>query len=228
MTNSELPLNLQRPHWQAEKRLKSGDCVWILTDVETYDSRYMAHSEPQTLFKAGIYDLETEHVGWGIFGKDIAFAIVEAGFQPPPWGAPLPSAIKVVRPPHDSGEERGRYLVKVELVAIDPGLLAIVPVAEKKFDSAGHHPNAKPGMWDALVTRAARENAIEVAALSMVGAFSAGDVRAAIGNPDADVTDVLQRLVREGKLLPPTGKKRGTRYQVAPPSPLIERADWTD
>ena len=34
MTPSNLPHNLQRPYWQDPKHLKSGDCVWILTDIE--------------------------------------------------------------------------------------------------------------------------------------------------------------------------------------------------
>ena len=92
-----------------------------------------------------------------------------------------------------------------------------MPVAKKKFAFAGHSLNATPGICDELVWRAARENAIEAAALAIVGPLAAGDVRAAIGDPTADVTPVLQRLVEEGKLLPPTGKKRWTRYAVAPP-----------
>lgn len=81
-------------------------------------------------------------------------------------------------------------------------------------------------MWDGFVRSAAKENAMEAAALAMPGLFSAGEVRAAIGDPTADVTPVLQRLVRQDKLLPPIGKKRWTRYQVAPPPPLPERLDW--
>jgi hypothetical protein len=106
----------------------------------------------------------------------------------------------------------------------NPQLLGNVRVAMKAF--ADHRANSTLGMWDEMVARARRENAIEAAALSMVGLFSAGDVRDKTGDPNADVTPVLQRLVRRGKLLPPVGKKRWTRYQVASPS-IPSRLDWT-
>jgi hypothetical protein len=70
-------------------------------------------------------------------------------------------------------------------------------------------------MWQDVVARAAPESAIEQAALSKTVWFSAGDIRRAIGDPQAEVTRVLKNLVLEGKLLPPTGKKRGTKYRVA-------------
>jgi len=44
--------------------------------------------------------------------------------------------------------------------------------------------------------------------------FSSGDIKIAIGDPEANVTSVLQKLVADGKLLV-SGKKRGTKYRVA-------------
>jgi hypothetical protein len=212
------------PTWQLEKHVQSGDRIWILTDIENYSSSYYSYSQPQELFRVGIYDLRTQHVGMANFGRDIAQAMMRAKLPPPPWKQPLPFGIAVQRLSHD-GEEKGRYVVRVQLLDIDPALLAVVPAAKKKFAQTAHCPTSAPGMWDDFVKRAAKENAIEAAALSMVGPFSAGDVRAKIGDPDAEVTSVLKRLVLEGKLLPPTGKKRGTRYQVAPPL-IAPRIDW--
>jgi hypothetical protein len=229
--SSPLPLNLQLPYWQEPKHLKSGDRVWILTDVEISKSRYMECSTPQTLFKVGIYDLKTDHVGWGIFGRDIAYALVKAGLTPPPWSAPQPVGFEIRRLAHGNGEEKGRFIVEVELIDLDPELQAIIPVAKRKFASAGLCPNSTPGISDDLLARAAKEKAIEAACLGMVGLFSAGDVKVAIGDPDADVTDVIQRLVAQGKLVCPTGsKKRWTRYAVASTKAptIMERADWTE
>ncbi len=211
------------PSWQPEKRLQSGSRVWILTDVESYDFCFYDWSVPQESFRVGVYDLETTKIGWANFGRDIAYAMVKAGVQPPPWKEPLPFGIELHRDPHANGEGKGRFTGWVDLITLDPELVKVLPVALKNF--ADHRANATPGMWDDFVARARRDNAIEAAALSMVGLFSAGDVRKKIGDPNADVTPVLKRLVREGKLLPPVGKKRGTRYQVAPPR-AVERSDW--
>ena len=38
MKNSNIPLNLQHPHWQAEKYLKSGDRVWRWQDGRRIES----------------------------------------------------------------------------------------------------------------------------------------------------------------------------------------------
>lgn len=225
MTQSSVPLNQQRPHWQDSKHLKSGERVWILTDIEASESRYLTCSEPQTLHKVGVYDLRTEHVGWATFGRDVAYAMMKARLPPPPWKAPMSVGVEVHREAHGDGEEKGRYLVEVECVAIPPELHAVVPVAKRKFADAGYWPNSTPGMWDGFVARAVQENAIEAAALAMVGPFSAGDVRRAIEDPHVVVTPVLQRLVRQGKLLPPTGTKRWTKYEVAPPAVPV-RIDW--
>jgi len=213
------------PTWQAEKHLQSGDRVWILTDVEAYSSSFYAWSEPQELFRVGIYDLRTQHVGLANFGRDVAYALTRAGVPAPPWRDPLPHGVELHRISHD-GEERGRYVTTVTLIPIDAKVMAAVPAVKKVFAGTGHRPNATPGLWSDLVLRAARENAVQAAALAMVGPFSAGDVRKKLGDPEAEVTSALKRLVREGKLLPPTGKKRGTRYLVAPPE-VAARADWS-
>ena len=214
------------PAWQPEKHLQSGDRVWILTDVECYESRYLPWSEPQELFRVGIYDLASQRIGFANFGRDIAFAMMKAGLLPaPPWKQPLPFGVALHRQPHD-GEEKGRYRGRVELLEIDPVFHGIVAGAKKRFSAEGHYPGCPTGIWDDLIARASRENAIESAALKMVGPFSAGDIKRSVGK-ELDVTSVLRRLVEEGKLLPPTGKKRGTRYEVAPPPPSPQRLDWT-
>jgi hypothetical protein len=207
--------SISTPYWQAEKHLASEDRVWILTDVQTFHSSYYAFSDAQELFRVGIYDLKTKHVGLAHFGRDIARAFLRAGATPPPWIAPMPFGLALHRRYHDNNEEKGRYAVRVERIAIDPALLTILPQARAMLDGTEHRPDSTPGMWADLAARAAQENAIEKAALSKTVWFSAGDIRKAIGDPDADVTPMLKKLVREGKLLPPTGKKRGTKYRAA-------------
>ena len=58
-----------------------------------------------------------------------------------------------------------------------------------------------------------RDNAIEGATLRMLAPYSVGDVRAAVGDPEAKVTSVLRKLVAGGKLVS-WGQKRGTKYRV--------------
>jgi hypothetical protein len=55
-----------------------------------------------------------------------------------------------------------------------------------------------------------------------------GGGRAAIGDPDAEVTPVLQRLVDEGKLPPPKGKKRWDQVRGRAPAAADRenRLDW--
>jgi hypothetical protein len=204
------------PSLQDDKHLGSGDSVWILTDVEAYESSFYGWSEPQLLFKVGVYDLATQKLGFATFGRDIAYSLLKAGLAPPPWTTPQAFGITLHRHSHD-GEERGRYLTTVSLLPIEPALLAIVVPAGARFVRMKHWPNAYQGIWREQEERATQDNAIESACLGMSGSFRAGDVKKACGVPDANVTPILKRLVIEGKLLPPTGKKRGTRYQVAPP-----------
>jgi hypothetical protein len=208
--------------WQPERHLRSGDHFWIITDIQVFTSSYFAWSPPQQLFKVGIYDLTTERIGLATFGRDIAYAILKAGITPPPWSSPAPFGIALTREGHDRGA-KGRYVTTAAVVPLDPGLMRIVPEARKRI-ATQHYPNAVPGVWSDLVFRAAREKAIESAALGMVGLFSVGDIKKIVGK-DVDVTPVIQRLAEEGKLLPPIGKKRGTRYEVTPL--LVTRPDRT-
>jgi hypothetical protein len=207
--------------WQPEKHLRSADRIWILTDLQAYDSRYLPWSKEQ-LFRVGILDLETDHVGLAHFGRDLARAMVRALVPPPPWLAPMPFGLLLHRRPHDK-EEKGRYVARVELLTLEPELWSIVPAATKMFDRTAHSPNSAPGMWQDFVARAAQENAIEAAALRKTIPFSAGDIRTAIGDPDAEVTTVLKRLVEEGKPLPPTGRS-GHALSRGPPLTLNEQA----
>lgn len=115
----------------------------------------------------------------------------------------------------------GRYVTTAATSLIARDLFAILPEARRRF-ATQHAPNFLPGMWNDLKERADRENSIEAAALGMVGLFSAGDIKKIVGK-HVDVTPVLRRLVEEGRLLPPIGKKRGTRYEVAFPR-LVDRA----
>jgi hypothetical protein len=78
-------------------------------------------------------------------------------------------------------------------------------------------------MWKDLAARVAQEQAIERAALGMVGWFAARDVKAIVGN--VNVSPILGRLVEEKRLVM-EGKKRGARYILAPPQPLPDRVDW--
>ena len=52
--------------------------------VQSYDSRYLPWSEEQELFRVGILDLETRHVGLAHFGRDLARAMMRARNVPPP------------------------------------------------------------------------------------------------------------------------------------------------
>lgn len=211
MNLQNLPLNLQQPHFQEPKFLKSSDRVWVLTDVETYELEYCQAGRSQTLFRVGIYDLRTKKVGLASFGKDTAHAMLVAGLSMPPWTGPQQHAIEIWRPPHEGGEKRGRYVTRVELLEIDPELLKVLPVASRKL--ADHNPNSTPGMWSALGLAAAKERDIFLAVAAQVAAFSAGDIKRYLGNPKANVTPTLQKLVRHGKLLPPVGTRRWARYQ---------------
>jgi hypothetical protein len=123
-----------------------------------------------------------------------------------------PFAVELHRQAHD-GEPKGRYLVHAERVAIQPPWWSVLPTAFRMFDRTAHCPNSAQAMWDDLVARAARENAVEGAAMRCTAPFSAGDIRAAIGDPKAEVTCVLQKLVADGKLAS-WGKKRGTKYRA--------------
>lgn len=215
----------QSPTWQPEKHLHSGDRIWILTDIERYGSRFHPWSEEQKMFRVGIYDLGTRCVGLAHFGRDIAFEILKAGVDAPPWNAPLAFGIELHRDAHEHNEG-GRYRGRAILLDLPPEAVALGQAARKMLAGATFSPNAVPGMWKDLEVRATKERAIEAAVESMRGRgpFAAGDIRKIVG-PEADVTASLQRLVEDGVLLPPTGRKRGTKYRHVPPL-LVDRADW--
>ncbi len=210
----------QTLQWQPERHLKSGDKIWILTDIQTVWSGYFDYSADQELFRVGIYDLTTGKIGFGKFGRDIAHAFLKASIQPAPWRAPLPCAVEIHRQSHGN-TKGGRFRTWATLIDVDPQIIAIAPLAQKKFVQEGHDPTATVGMWSDLEARAKRELAVEKAALAMVGIFKASDVRKIVGN--INVSPVLRDLVEEGRLVRVGAKK----YMVAPPHPLPQRLDWT-
>jgi hypothetical protein len=212
------------PPWQPEKHLQGEDRVWFLTNIERFESSYKPWSTPQTLFRAGIYDLKSGGIGLAHFGKDIGLALLKIGLLPPPWHGPQPFAVSIHRQSHGNKPE-GRFRVEARRIEIDPSTLPMAQAARKKLARA-FSCNAAAGMWHDLEEKARDELAIEVAVQSTVGSFSAGDIKRIVGK-DVNVTPVLQRLVEDGVLAAPTGKKRGTRYELAPSVPLPERADWT-
>jgi hypothetical protein len=213
MTTTSIPDALI-PVLQNDKHLRNDDSVWILTDVEAYDSSFYGYSDPQLLFKVGVYDLITKRIGFATFGKDMAYSMLKAGLAPPPWKTPQPLGVTLHRHAHDD-EPKGRYLTTATLVPIEPLLHSVVAPARAIFVAMKHWPNAYLGIWEEQEKRATRDNAIECAVLQIVGLFSAGDIRKACGASAAEVTLALKKLVAEGKLLPPTGTKRGTKYRVA-------------
>lgn len=210
--------------WQAEQRIRSRNRIWIVSDIHQHSASFYPWSHLQRWFRVGAVDLASGCIGYFRFGVDDARAMLKAGLPQPPWEQPLPYGISIIRASHD-GEAKGRYFVEVTQEHLDPQLLAMGPDVRKKFARAGHKPNASPGMWQELLDRVQLEKEIETTALSMFGEFSAGDVKKALGK-DVNVTPVLQRLVRQNRLAQ-FGKKRGTRYQLAPPD-IPTRADWTE
>jgi len=220
MTNSSTRYQTRALDWQAPKHLRSGDHFWILTDIQAFTESYYAWSPPQQFFRVGIFDLTTRRLGFAHFGRDIAYALLKAGFTSPPWTSPAPFSVSLTRRGHD-GQAMGRYVTTATISPIDPSLTVFAYEARRRFWSQ-HVPNSWPGMWTDLKERADRETAIENVALGMIGLFSAGDIKKVVGL-DVDVTPVLRRLVEEGRLLPPVGRKRGTRYEVAFPK-LVEGA----
>jgi hypothetical protein len=210
--------------WQDEQRLRSGSRIWIVTDIYRYSASYYYWSSTQDWFRVGAVELATGGIGYFRFGIDDARKILKVGVPLPPWREPLPYGISVVRSPHD-GEEKGRYVVRVTEVHLGPELLAKGPLLRRKFWQAGHEPNATSEMWQQMFAQVQLETLIETTALAMLGQFSAGDVKKAIGK-DANVTPVLARLVRERRLVQ-IGKGRGTQYRVAP-TQIPTRVDWND
>ncbi len=223
MTNAVSPsTRFPTTPWQSEKMLHDDDKVVILTDIEREFSSYYSWSEPQELFRVGIYDLRTECIGFAKFGRDLAFDMIKGGVPVAPWGAGMfPLGVEIHRSFHGSQPE-GRFVGKVACIEVGPVVLALTPAAQRRFRQAGHSPDVLPGIWCDLEARAKSELAIEKAALGMSGVFKAGNIRAIVGD-DKRITRVLQRLVREERLTLVSAKK----YCVAPLR-IIERGDWTD
>lgn len=208
--------------FQPEKRLQSGDRVLVLTDVYVEWRSYRSDSTPQRWHKVGCYDLKTQKVGYFLFSLDDARGLLFAGFTPPPWPAGLSHGFEVKRLAH-SGVREGRFKVSINLVEIPTDVASLAPIARRMFARDGHWPNGTLGMWKELAARVAQEQSIERAALAQVGWFKAGDIKKIVGQ--VNVSPVLGRLVEEEHLVM-EGKKKGTRYMVAPPTPLPNRADW--
>lgn len=200
------------PSWQEPKRLSSGDKIWILTDVETSTSSFYSWSTEQEWFTVGAYDFRSECIGFFKFSLDDGRGLLRAGLPAPPWNAPQVNGIEVSRLAHDNGEAKGRFVVTVKLVDIDPKLLAITAAAKRAFWDAGLNPNAEPGMWSDLVAAVVQEKKIESAALGRTGLFTAKDVEAVVGG-GVNVLPVLKRLVNDGRL-ERFGRTRGTQYLV--------------
>ena len=200
------------PSWQEPKRLSSGDKIWILTDVETSTSSFYPWSTEQEWFTVGAYDFRSECIGFFKFSLDDARGLLRAGLPAPPWNAPQASGIEVSRLAHDNGEAKGRFVVTVKLVDIDPKLAGITAAAKRAFWDAGLTPNAEPRMWSDLAAAVAEQKKIESVALGRTGLFTAKDVQAAVGI-GASVLPVLKKLVEDGRL-ERFGRTRGTQYRV--------------
>lgn len=204
--------NKPLPPWQDARRLASGDRTWILTDVEECSSSFLPWSKPQRLFKVGAFDLRSKCLGFFTFSLDDVRGMLRAGIPSAPWAAPQTHGIEITRLAHDDGEEKGRFVVTVDLLDVPPELQAIASVAKNAFWHAAHTPNATPGMWKDLVDAVDREQRIEAAALGMTGLFTASDVQAIVG-VGVNVLAVLKKLVK-GEKLQRFGQTRGTRYRV--------------
>jgi hypothetical protein len=216
------------PSFRGTKRLSNGDRIFILTDTSSYSSAMYGRSAEQQWYRVGAVDLRTGHLGYFDFSTDDARQMVKSGLVPPRWAEHQKVGIELVRLSHGS-QTQGRFKEKVTLIDLDHELLAQGPMLRRYFEQKiGFTGNSSPaGMWEAHVAWAARENAIEAAALSMVGSFSAGDVTRAAGlDKLGSITGLLSRLVAEGRLVSNEGRRRARRYEVACPK-ILERIDWT-
>lgn len=211
--------------WQDDRRIKSGDRVWILTDTHSYESAMYGQSIPQRWHRVGGLDLRTMRLGYFTFSTDdVRAAIKDGAFAPAPWKAPQAHGIEVTRFYHGP-KKQGRFRQKVSLIDLDPELVKRGPALRAYFTrTLSFKGNSESGMWKEIEAGAKQENAIEAAALSLEGWFSAGRLKAIVGS-DVNVTPTLTRLVSEGLLLSNGKKTRAARYMVAPPA-VSDRADW--
>jgi hypothetical protein len=211
--------------WQDEQRLRSGDRVWLITDVGCFTSAMWGASTPQKWYRAGGLDLATNRLGYFIFSTDDVRAMIKAGIPPAPWKMRQARGIELIRFTH-GGQKEGRFREAVLMIRLDSELLAQGPALRHYFvRNLTFKGNAKPGMWQGIVDWAARENRLEAEALKMVGWFSAGDLKAMTG-ATGSVSSLLRRLVKERRLLSNGKTRRSARYMVAPPVGS-DRADWT-
>jgi hypothetical protein len=211
--------------WQQEKRLASQDRIWILTDIYHWQSSYYSYSTVQERFRVGAVDLRTNCLGEFWFTIDDAHAMLKAGVPAPPWTAPSFFGIEACRGAHN-GTEKGRYHVTMTPIDLPHDLVTLGAYLRRQFRTHATRVNSTPGMWQRLVESVALVKKIEEVALAMTVTFSAGDIRSLVGK-DVDVTPVLTRLVKSGRLHR-MGEKKGTRYAVAPKKTewwMIERDD---
>lgn len=229
MTHASTPTTFP---FGGNKRLKSQDSVWIVTDVRTYTASLYPWSQPQRWYRAGALDLRLMHLVLAEWSTDDMRAILKAGMTAgigsPPWSAPQSHGFELVRLCH-GGQEKGRFRETVSLVEVDEETVrhggALRRYFERTTDLCGNVP---VGSLRSMLDSVARENAIEAAARTFSEWFSAGDVKAVVGS-DMNVTRILARMVEDGVLVTNGKAKRGCRYMPAPPTPVIqiERADWT-
>ena len=174
----------------------------------------------------GALDLNTGKLGYFNLSRDDVKALVKCGLKPAPWHAPQQSGVALVRHYHGDHQE-GRFRETASLVNLPPDLLAEGPQLRRYFEKTlAFVGNSEPGMWDSLEKRAVHENAVEGAAMSTTGWFSARDVRAALGLVrTVPLSRILGTLVLEGHLVTNGKKRRWCRYMVAMPAG-VPRADW--
>lgn len=225
MTHSPSSATIVTPFtYEGEKRLRSKDRVWLVTDVQSYTSAMYGCSTPQRWYRAGALCLDTNHLALVEFTKDDVRAMLKAGLQPAPWAAPRPYGIEVTRIYHGD-QEKGRFREMVALIDLDPELKKHGAMLRKRFErEMGIRGNTTPGVWKEAVAWAARANAIERAALSLDGWFAARDVKAIVG--DINVSATLLRMVKDGLLIPNGKARRGSKYMRAVPR-LVARVDWS-
>jgi hypothetical protein len=220
MTDSKPPPALR---WcPEERRLSSGDRIFIVTDIHCYSSSMVQSAREQQWFRVGAVNLSDMTVGYWRFSIDDAKAILRAGIGAPPWTQALGEGIQIKRDLHVTGSRMGRYRVTITTLSVPPEIAAMAAELRKVFERRGHQPNFVPGSWKSPQQNANQALAVERAALSRVGVFKAAGVKAIVG-AGIKVTPVLSRLVEEGRLTR-VGKKR----YIVTPSRIVERADWTD
>lgn len=212
--------------WQDEKRLRSGDRVWIITDAQCFTRAMRGDSVEQRWCRVGGLDLATMKLGYFVFSTDDVRAMAKAGIASIPWTSPQICGVEIRRHSH-GGHREGRFRELVELIALDPCLQAQGPSLRTYFEKTlTFQSNAEPGVWAAIMKWAALRNRVEAAALARPDWFSVGDIKAIVG--EVNVTPILKRLVLDRALVTNGKPKKAARYAVA--SCLLHagvaRSDW--